>query len=70
MKNYLSESVNKKQEKGHFRIEDILREFSISRTTFWRIRKEFGFPTGKQISQRITIWPRKEIEIWIDSKAK
>ncbi|MBE3868275.1 helix-turn-helix transcriptional regulator [Vibrio parahaemolyticus] len=47
------------------KIEDILQMLNISRTTFWRIRKESEFPEPVKLGCRILGWPKEEVERWI-----
>jgi predicted DNA-binding transcriptional regulator AlpA len=53
---------------SYLRISDILKNFGISRATFWRIRKEKGFPVGTKISDRVQVWKRSDIENWFASQ--
>jgi len=54
---------------NYLRIDDILKDFGISRATFWRMRKQKAFPDGKKISERIKVWKRSDIENWFSAQA-
>jgi predicted DNA-binding transcriptional regulator AlpA len=64
----MTEFKEKKFYKPILRIDDIVELLNISRATFWRLRKDEGFPNGKKISKRIEIWNTSQIQDWIEAK--
>lgn len=51
------------------RIADIVEQLGISKSTFWRMRCQLGFPKGRKIGYRTEVWAIDEIEAWLESRA-
>jgi predicted DNA-binding transcriptional regulator AlpA len=52
----------------HLRQSEIIKKLAISRSTFWRLRRDKGFPGGIKISDRTEIWKVEDIENWLSSR--
>lgn len=57
-------------EKQLLTMYDVLAMLSISRTTFYRVRAEVGFPAPITLGDRAVRWHRQAIMDWIDDQVK
>jgi len=48
---------------------DILNEYGLSETTFWRLRDEGVFPAPIMLRPRLKVWRRCDVEKWFQELA-
>lgn len=51
-----------------WRVKDVCTFLNISRTTFYRYRKQQEFPSGIQLSSKTIVWTPKSIMDWVESR--
>lgn len=50
--------------------KDVLKYLKITHNTLYRWIHDRGFPPPKKPSPNISLWSKKEIDDWINSKAE
>ncbi|MDA1133931.1 MAG: AlpA family phage regulatory protein [Proteobacteria bacterium] len=55
-------------EDGYLRVDDVASFLSMGVSTIWTKSKknEDGFPSGRKITDRITVWKKSELEDWVN----
>lgn len=48
--------------------KDLCRSLDVSRTTFWRLRKEEGFPKPVHLVGRVWRWKDSEVKEWMEQR--
>lgn len=52
-------------------ISDICKVLGVSNMTFYRIRRDHGFPTPAiQIGKKLLRWSQSQLEAWVRSRSK
>ena len=47
------------------RVNDILAQLNISRSTLCRWRRDGTFPAARQIGPSVVGWPRSDVDAWL-----
>ncbi|MBV7522327.1 helix-turn-helix domain-containing protein [Ensifer sp. ENS12] len=50
---------------GFYSVKDICRILNVSRTTFWRMRRDRMFPEPAEMYGRLLRWPIPQVHEWI-----
>jgi len=59
------EAHNRLYEAGYIRLPELKRLLQWSASTVWRKSKDGSFVRPVRLSQRITAWPRAEVNAWM-----
>lgn len=51
-----------------YRVDEVAKMLSMSRSTIWRLTRENEFPQPTKLSTRTTVWSQSSLEEFIDSK--
>lgn len=62
------EANNRLYEVGYIRLPELKRLLQWSASTVWRKSKDGSFVRPIRLSQRITAWPRSEVNAWLALK--
>lgn len=50
-------------------VNEVLSGFKISRTLFWRLRQQEGFPAPIRVGQRRILFDAEAIRAWLESQS-
>lgn len=50
-------------------VEEVVSGFKISRTLFWRLRQQEGFPAPIRVGQRRILFDAEAIRAWLESQS-
>lgn len=49
-------------------VKQVCEKLGVSRVTFWRLRKNDGFPTPYCVSESAQRWSEQEVDEWVKSR--
>lgn len=49
-------------------VKQVCEKLGVSRATFWRPRKNDGFPTPYCVSESAQRWSEQEVDEWVKSR--
>ena len=56
--------------KEWFRVKDLSEILSMGESTIWKMVRNNNFPKPQKITERLTVWTRKDILDWVRFKIK
>ena len=56
--------------KEWFRVKDLSQILSMGESTIWKMVRNNNFPKPQKITERLTVWTRKDILDWVRFKIK
>ena len=56
--------------KEWFRVKDLSQILSMGESTIWKMVRNKTFPEPQKITERLTVWTRKDILDWVRFKIK
>ena len=56
--------------KEWFRVKDLSQILSMGESTIWKMVRNNNFPKPQKITERLTVWTRKDILDWVRLKIR